>query len=82
MKVSRRNFLWIAGAAVSGTLAAKLGCAPKEPPVEPVTEDPKETVIDSADLRVQYASTLAQFAPFAVWVAVFCVTWKMERLQP
>lgn len=61
MKVSRRNFLWIAGAAVSGTLAAKLGCAPQEPPVEPVTDDPtQEIVVDSADLRVQYASTVNQ----------------------
>ncbi len=74
MKVSRRNFLWIAGAAVSGTLAAKLGCAPKEePPVEPVTDDPKEIVVDSVDLRIEYAETVSTVCSFCgVGCGVLC----------
>ncbi|MEW5920997.1 MAG: hypothetical protein AB1796_08665 [Bacillota bacterium] len=58
MKVSRRNFLWIAGAAVSGTLAAKLGCAPKQPPVEPGVPEPADQPVIAEDLRIQYAKTV------------------------
>ena len=73
MKLSRRNFLWIAGSAVSGTLAAKLGCAPQEPPVEPGPDDPQEIVVDSADLRIQYADTINTICPICgVGCGVLC----------
>lgn len=74
MKVSRRNFLWIAGAAVTGTLAAKLGCAPQEDPVEPTPDDPdEEIVVDSEELRVQYADTVITVCSYCgVGCGVLC----------
>jgi hypothetical protein len=64
MKISRRNFLWVSGAAITASLAAKLGCAPKEPVVDPGGEEPIGA--EPEELRVQYASTVTQFAHFAV----------------
>lgn len=78
MKVSRRNFLWITGAAVTGTLAAKLGCAPQEePPVEPAKPDdpaqPDPAPVVAEDLRIKYASTVSSVCSYCgVGCGVLC----------
>ena len=54
MNISRRNFLKLSGlAALTGTLAAKLGCAPDEPPTPTDPDDPTPVVDDPEELRVQ-----------------------------
>lgn len=69
MRISRRNFLKLSGlAALSGTLAAKLGCGQADPPDEPAApddpaEDPKPIVPDAPDLRIQYATTVTTVCP-------------------
>ncbi len=75
MKISRRNFLWAAGAVVTGTLAAKLGCSPKEPPIEPTTPGEEPTVAPSfkEDLRIQYAQTVTSICSYCgVGCGVLC----------
>jgi len=59
MKISRRSFLWISGAAITGSLAIKLGCSPKEPAVEPG----KEATFEIEDLRIKYAETTTSICP-------------------
>ncbi|PKM83873.1 MAG: formate dehydrogenase, partial [Firmicutes bacterium HGW-Firmicutes-13] len=66
MKLTRRNFLKLSGlAALSGTLAAKLGCTPAEP---------GEHVVDDAEeLRIQYAETVTTICPFCgVGCGILC----------
>lgn len=70
MKISRRNFLWVSGAAITASLAAKLGCGPKEPVVEP-GEEPVDATPE--ELRVQYASTVTQICSICgVGCGVLC----------
>ncbi len=60
MRISRRNFLKLSGlAALTGTLASKLGCAPDDPPSEDPDEKPEPTV-DAEELRVNYETTITQ----------------------
>jgi len=63
LKISRRNFLKLSGlAALSGTLASKLGCAPDEPPT-PTPVDPTPIVDDPEELWIQYAQTVHSICP-------------------
>ncbi len=77
MKVSRRNFLWLSGAVVAGSLAAKLGCAPEEEepavPDDPDEPDPDvEPEIDDV-FRIEYAETLSQICSYCgVGCGVLC----------
>lgn len=75
MKISRRNFLWVTSAAVTGTLAAKLGCSPKEPPVESVApgEPEKPAPAFTQDLRVKYTDTVTTVCSYCgVGCGVLC----------
>ncbi len=74
MNISRRNFLKLSGlAALTGTLAAKLGCAPDEPPTPTDPDDPTPVVDDPEELRVQYADTVIQICSFCgVGCGVLC----------
>ncbi|PKM82493.1 MAG: hypothetical protein CVU88_03270 [Firmicutes bacterium HGW-Firmicutes-13] len=67
MKLSRRNFLKLSGlAALTGTLAAKLGCAPKDGDEGPPPADAEE-------LRIQYADEVATICPICgVGCGVIC----------
>ncbi len=75
MKLSRRNFLWMSGALVTASLAAKLGCAPEEP-TEPDPDAPPEddeVVLEPVDLRVEYADTVTQICSICgVGCGVLC----------
>lgn len=66
MKLSRRNFLKLSGlAALTGSLAAKLGCAPEEEPTPtPIDDEPTPVVDDAEELRIQYAETITTVCPF------------------
>ncbi len=69
MKISRRNFLWLSGAAITGSLAAKLGCAPPEEPEEPVV-DPDVPV---EEIVLEYAETSITTCPVCgVGCGVLC----------
>ncbi len=60
MKISRRNFLWISGAVITGSLALKLGLTPEEKVV-------------SKDLRIQYAESSTTICPFCgVGCGIIC----------
>ena len=63
MKVSRRNFLWLSGAVVAGSLAAKLGCAPEEPEVTPDPDEPTPDVSIDDVFRIEYAETVSEICP-------------------
>ena len=73
MRISRRNFLKLSGlAALTGTLASKLGCAPDDPPPEDPDEKPEPTV-DAEDFRVEYADTVVNVCSFCgVGCGVLC----------
>ena len=71
MKISRRNFLWVSGAAITASLATKLGCAPKEPVVDPGGEEPIGA--ETEELRIQYADTVSTVCSFCgVGCGVLC----------
>ncbi len=54
MKVTRRKFLTISGAAaVAGSALFKLGCPPPEPVVDPPVDVPPD--VEPVDLRIKYA---------------------------
>ncbi|RQD77682.1 MAG: twin-arginine translocation signal domain-containing protein [Candidatus Syntrophonatronum acetioxidans] len=74
MNISRRNFLKLSGlAALTGTLAAKLGCAPDEPTPTPDPDDPTPVVDDPEELWVQYADTVTQICSYCgVGCGVLC----------
>jgi formate dehydrogenase major subunit len=60
MKISRRNFLWISGAVITGSLALKLGLSPKE-------------TVKTAGLRIQYAESSTTICPFCgVGCGIIC----------
>ncbi len=73
MKISRRNFLKLSGlAALTGTLAAKLGCQPEEP-VTPDPDDPTPVIDEPEELWVQYADTVTQVCSYCgVGCGVLC----------
>ncbi len=67
MKVSRRNFLWISGAAITASLAIKLGCTPEQPETGP------GWVTDPIDLKIKYAETSSTICPFCgVGCSILC----------
>lgn len=68
MKLSRRNFLKLSGlAALTGTLAAKLGCKPTE------EEGEGPPAADAEELRIQYADTATTICPFCgVGCGILC----------
>ncbi|UNC90832.1 formate dehydrogenase-N subunit alpha [Candidatus Contubernalis alkaliaceticus] len=75
MKISRRNFLKLSGlAALTGSLAAKLGCQPDDEEIadpSPDTEQPKTD--DAVELRIQYADTVTTICPFCgVGCGILC----------
>jgi formate dehydrogenase major subunit len=64
MKISRRNFLWVSGAAITGSLATQLGCS---------RGDVVELTADAKDLRINYAQTFTSICPFCgVGCGVLC----------
>ena len=71
MKISRRNFLKLSGlAALTGTLAAKLGCEPTDDPDDDVTPPP---VDDAEELRVNYQNAVVSVCSFCgVGCGVLC----------
>lgn len=75
MRISRRNFLKLSGlAALTGSLAAKLGCRPDEDPTDPVP-----IVDDAEDLRIQFAETVITVCGFCgVGCGVLCFTENGE----
>ncbi len=73
MKVSRRNFLWLSGAVVAGSLAAKLGCAPEEPEVTPDPDEPTPEPSIEDDFRLEFATTVSNVCSFCgVGCGVLC----------
>lgn len=71
MKISRRNFLKLSGlAALTGTLAAKLGCQPDDPDDPDVPGPP---VDDAEPLRVNYQTAVTSVCSFCgVGCGVLC----------
>lgn len=74
MKISRRNFLKLSGlAALTGTLAAKLGCAPDEQPTPTDPDDPTPVIDEPEELWVQYADTVTNICSYCgVGCGVLC----------
>ncbi|NMA66366.1 MAG: hypothetical protein GX957_09035, partial [Clostridiaceae bacterium] len=56
MKISRRSFLWVSGAAITGSLATQLGCTTQK--------DVVKFGADAKDLRINYAQTSTTICPF------------------
>ena len=71
MKISRRNFLKLSGlAALTGSLAAKLGCQPDEPDDPEVPGPPSD---DAEELRVNFESTVTTICSYCgVGCGVLC----------
>ena len=72
MRISRRNFLKLSGlAALTGTLAAKLGCGDTD---DPTPTDPTGPPADDAEaLRVNYETTVTNVCSFCgVGCGVLC----------
>lgn len=71
MKISRRNFLKLSGlAALTGTLAAKLGCGEDDPTPTDPTGPPAD---DAEALRVNYETTVTNVCSFCgVGCGVLC----------
>lgn len=60
--------MWLSGAAITASLAAKLGCAPKEEPVTP--PEPTDEIVET---RIQYAQTSSAICPICgVGCGVLC----------
>ncbi len=63
MKISRRSFLWISGAVITGSVALKLGLTPK----------PEDMPVEVEELRIQYAETSTTICPFCgVGCGILC----------
>jgi formate dehydrogenase major subunit len=65
MKISRRSFLWVSGAAITGSLATQLGCTTQK--------DVVKFGADAKDLRINYAQTSTTICPFCgVGCGILC----------